>query len=191
MNARAGPYFLMWHQIGWEFAERRLALRNLLRANPGGFERSLALDLHEALELLEWGKPTPLLQPVKSKSMGLREIKCHLGAICFVEYERGKGVKKIKAQEQAAEAFGVDWETIRSWEKRLREEFSHLEVSRRCTFAYKAGTQYRANPQLMASQEQAYGLSMLEASAQEYKAIKRQKTRKKPKGKYRPQHVAR
>ena len=115
-------------------AERRIALRNLLHANPGGFERSLVLDLHEGLESLEWGKPTPLLQPVKSKShAGLREIRCRLRAICFVEYERGKGVKKFKAQEQAAEAFGVDSETIRSWEKRLREELSHLEVSRRCT----------------------------------------------------------
>jgi hypothetical protein len=53
--------------------------------------------LVKELNALEQASRPTLLQPVKSKSMGLREIKCHLGAICFVEYERGKGVKKSKS----------------------------------------------------------------------------------------------
>jgi hypothetical protein len=170
-------------------AERRTALKNLLYANPGGFERLLVYELHEGLDSLEWGRPTPIVQAVKSKShAALREIRLRLRAICFVEYERGKGVKKFKAQDQAAEAFGVDSETIRTWEKRLREELSYLEVFRQLSFAHNAGTLYRADPQTWISHEQAYGLSMLKHVANEYKNAVQQrlsKKRTKPKGRRR------
>jgi hypothetical protein len=153
-------------------AEKRRALRNLCHANSGGFERLLAHELHEGLEALEWGRSTPLLQPVKSRLHGgLPEMECQLGALAFVHYYRGR--RERKALESAAAEFGVSKETIRSWEKRLPKELGALQVARHLKFAYNAGTHARENPEYQRLGN--YGLEALQWWARKYKMLKRRR----------------
>jgi hypothetical protein len=164
-------------------AQKRRALRNFLYANPGGFEGLLAFELHEGLKELELGWLTPLLRPTKPKSHSrLRWIRCRLGAICFIEHERGKGKKKSEAKETAANEFGIDVETIQTWENRLPKELGQLEVARWRQFAYNTGTHVLADPQYRGLAN--YGLENLRFCAREYKAMKKERALrrgKKPK----------
>jgi hypothetical protein len=156
----------------------RLALKNLLHSNPGGLEQALAYQFYEGLEALEWGKPTPLLEPVTTGSHGgLIAIKCELQALLYVEYQIGTGKKKHKAQDEAADAFGISSETIRTWEKRLRTELGTLDFARQCVFARNAGTMNNAHDTNEDStghpwREYRYGRTPLLEAAKIYKKIR-------------------
>jgi hypothetical protein len=172
LTAASPPRAGGWGSIFWRKTQKignrrkKEGVAQLLYANPGGFERLLAFELFKGLEELEWGKLTSLLQPIKSRLHGgLREIEYRLGAICFVEHERGKGKKKRAAQETAASEFGVDIETIRTWENRLPEELGGLEVTRQQQFAYNMGTHVRADPEYRALVN--YGFENLQSGDEE------------------------
>jgi hypothetical protein len=155
--------------------EKRILLRNLLYANPGAFEPSIALELQEGLKELEFGWRTQLLRPTELKSHSrLRWIRCRLGAICFIEFERRRKKKKIEALETAANEFGVDVDTIETWEKRLPKEFGKLEFARWRQFAYNYGTQVRADPEFRGLKN--FGIENLQSCAREYKAMMRERT---------------
>jgi hypothetical protein len=146
---------------------RRL-LVNLLRANSGGFPMALTLPVVEAIEGLEFGQRSPFFIPAKSgKKRGLRELGLQLRAIAFIAYRRAKSIKKVRAVEDVATAFGVSPDTVISWEKRLNKTFSQLEVSRTIAFAEN----HAARNDTLA--EEMYGDDALKVTGKKYQAILR------------------
>jgi hypothetical protein len=114
-------------------------LINLLGANSGGFHTMLQRMAIDALEALDYGEVQPMFAQTKSgDKRTLRVRRLELRAIAFVEYRYERGLRKYKAQEQVAGALGVQKETIKSWEHRLRAEFGDLAVSRTISFARNA-----------------------------------------------------
>lgn len=154
----------------------RLALKNLLLPNPGGFYGTLAAQLYEALDALEWGEQLSILEPVKTNAkIRYREIQCHLSALLYVEYERARGKKKKIAQEEVAEAFGISDETVRTWEKRIRTELGTLFVNRRFGFAQNSGKSCSKSsvPGDIEYSDSRYGRPALMKTATLYKALVR------------------
>jgi hypothetical protein len=146
---------------------RRL-LVNLLHANPGAFPMALSAPIVEAIEGLELGESSPIFAPIKAgRKAELRERKMHLRAIAFITYRRAKGVKKRRAVEEVAKAFGQSPDTVISWEKRLHDTFDDLEVSRVIAFA-----ENRANSHT-ASGEMLHGDQALKAAGEEFRRLKR------------------
>jgi hypothetical protein len=146
---------------------RRL-LVNLLRANPGAFPTALSLPVVEAIEGLEFGEPSPFFTTVKAgRKAGLRERRLHLRAIGFIAYRRAKGITKRRALEDVATAFGQSPATVISWEKRLSDTFSQLEVSRTIAFAENHATR---NDTVA---EEMYGDDALKVTGKKYQAMLR------------------
>jgi hypothetical protein len=146
---------------------RRL-LVNLLRANPGAFPTALTLPVVESIECLEFGEPSPFFTPVKGgRKAGLRERRLHLLAMAFIAYRRAKGITKLRASKDVARAYGQSRETVISWEKRLRDTFSQLEVSRTIAFTQNYAT--RNDPLA----EEMYGDDALKVTGKKYQAILR------------------
>jgi hypothetical protein len=146
---------------------RRL-LVNLLRANPGAFPTALTLPVVEAIEGLEFGEHSPFFTPVKAgRKAGLRERRLHLRAIAFIAYQRATGITKQRASENVATAFGQSRETVISWEKRLGDTFSQLEVSRTIAFAENHAIRHDTLA------EEMYGDDALKVAGKKYQAILR------------------
>lgn len=126
-------------------AERRM-LANLLQLNPGGFPSALASRAAEALRALDFGEVQDLL---RAEKLGLdrnayTRHQLELQALMHVEYFEAKGDKKISAQTTVGQAYGRSYNTIISWEWRLRETLGDLEVSRMLSFARNAGINAKA-----------------------------------------------
>ena len=163
----------------------RNALYNLVLANPGGFPSGLQQLLLQALRALDYGEATPIFQPeAEHRKRSYQELRLQLEALGFVEYRVGTGYKKQKAQEDVAVVFGVATETIRTWEKRLRDEFGRLEVSRTLWFAKNAGNWTKAATadlclpdnlgeahHRIARNEQRYGDDALVTAGQAYRNL--------------------
>ena len=157
---------------------RRLLI-NLLLPNPGAFPFCVQQNTIEALRVLEFGEVLPLLrQKNNAAKRGYRELCSQLRALGFVEYRWKLGQKEYVARQAVAQAFGVSSETLRTWKRRLKEEFGHLEVSRTLSFARNLATHVLAaregGPAYKAvaeRAEQAYGDSALEAAAQAYRDL--------------------
>jgi hypothetical protein len=116
-------------------AARKLLI-NLLRANPGGFHSMLQ---GMAIEALDYGEVQPMLAETKGgdkRTLAVRRLE--LRAIAFVEYRYRRGIRKFKAQQQVGDALGVEKDTIKSWEFRLRTDFGDLAVSRIISLACNA-----------------------------------------------------
>ena len=156
----------------------RALLYNLVMANPGAFPFLLQQIILEALLALDYGETLPLLRPKgKHKKRGYRELKLQLRALAFVEYRVALGQKKYEAQEIVAAAFGVDHQTIRTWEKRLREEFGRLQIERTISFAQNTASYVHASrigqseyARHAESAELRYGDDALKTAGQEYRA---------------------
>jgi hypothetical protein len=121
----------------------RRALINLIKANSGGWPQDLVLQLISALEGLDFGERSPIFEPLKeSRKASLTELRHQLKAICFVEYCYKRGTRKLLAIRRVASVFGVGEETVRSWEKRLRDDnaLGQLEVSSSIAFAHNAAS---------------------------------------------------
>jgi hypothetical protein len=121
----------------------RRALSNLIKANSGGWPPNLLSELVPALEGLDFGEKSPIFEPLKEgRKAGLAELRHQLRAVCFVEYRYKQGLKKLVAIRKVANAFNVNDETVRSWEKRLRDDnaIGQLEVSRSIAFAQNHAT---------------------------------------------------
>jgi hypothetical protein len=121
----------------------RRALINLLKGNSGGWPSDLRRIVIAALEGLDYGKPSPIFAPIKeSRKAGLTKLHHQLKAICFVEYRTKRNIKKYRAQQEVANAFGVERETVDTWADRLlkEENLGQLEVSRSIAFAHNRAT---------------------------------------------------
>jgi hypothetical protein len=164
-------------------AARKLLL-NLINPNPGGFPSKLTSMLGDALKALDYGEVRPLVSPtMANRKVNLREQQLQLRAIGFIYYRTARGAKKYVAIRQVADVYGVGEETIRSWEKRLREELGSLQVQREISFARNAASQEEAaikgayqgdefaTPGLW---EERYGAEALREAAQAFRLAQRE-----------------
>jgi hypothetical protein len=114
---------------------------NLVNANPWGVGYYIQATLWHALKALDYGEVHPIFQPARTKrKRDLTEMVLQLRALSFVEYRRARGKKKKNALDEVANALGVDLDTIRSWELRLRRVFGNLEVDRGFSIAKNAAS---------------------------------------------------
>ena len=164
-----------------DITKERLALIDLLQANPGGFPRDLAWRLAEALKALEFGDTHSLLEPKKTglTKPAYARMALELRALEFVEFRAGQGIKKYRATEQVAKAFGCSVPTVNSWGKTLRQRFGEIEVRSRLRFAYNAGsylapaTRHLISPRIVAHHAETYNDSALSNAGKEYRAVLR------------------
>lgn len=107
--------------------QERAFLRNLLRPM---WRLGLPPSIIQALEALEFGETLDVLKPKKrGLTVKYLERRLQLTAIKFVEYEKAKGVPKIRSWEKVAECYGVDANTAREWQSEVRRELGELEVA--------------------------------------------------------------
>lgn len=104
-------------------------LINLVRANPGIFNLELMLMTVSALEACDYGEILPMLKATKTgRKVNWTILQLQWRAISYVKNVRARGIKKFKALEEVAGAFGVSVDTVRTWEQRLRSEFGAFVV---------------------------------------------------------------
>jgi hypothetical protein len=125
------------------------------------FNLELMLMTLSALEACDYGEIQPLLGATKKgRKVNWTILQLQLRAIGLVSYRQGRGIRKLKALQEAAEAFGVSVDTLRAWETRLRTEFGSTEVSKRLAGAKEAGVN---------GQETLYGPRFLQEMSRQYR----------------------
>ena len=157
--------------------DRRI-LANLLQGNPGAFPRNLVLRVGEALHALDLGESRPLFRRSnRRRKVSLEELELQLRAVEFRDYRRARGGTKHSATTEVAAAYGIDPETLLSWEKRLPREFGALAVERRVIFARNAGlSEKKADDDDDAGEWEAeYGENALSEAAATYRRLKSQR----------------
>ena len=136
-------------------------LMKLVRGLFSIFNLELMLMTLSALEACDYGEIQPLLGATKKgRKVDWTILQLQLKAIGLVSYRQGRGVKKLKALQEVAEAFGVSVDTLRAWETRLRTEFGRIEVSERLAFAKEAGVN---------GQDTSYGHRSLQEWSRQYR----------------------
>ena len=122
-------------------------LINLLRGLTSMHNLELMLTAVLALDASEYGEIHPILGATKrGRKVNWSILQLQLRAIAFVRYREANGVKKYKALEEVAKAFGVSVDTLRTWERRLRNEISQAEIAHQLAIAEEAGTSgYRSS----------------------------------------------
>jgi hypothetical protein len=179
-HERVGGAARTVHWLNRDAKTSRRHLVNLLLANPGGFEPQLAFEAAEALKALDFGEVLPFAKKeTTGRHHGYRELYLQLKAICFVEYRmRRFGVKKFKAQEEVADAFGLSTDGLRSWEKRLREKLGFLEVARAISTARNMAANAREAAKGSLDHVFPYGApysdEALKQTAADYKSLARE-----------------
>jgi DNA-binding transcriptional regulator YiaG len=104
-------------------------LINLVCANPGIFNLELMLMTMSALEACDYGEIHPMLKATKKgRKVNWTILRLQMRAITLVKKRETHGMKKFKALQEVADAFGVSVDTVRTWERRLRSEFGNSEV---------------------------------------------------------------
>ena len=114
----------------------RRILRNILLADNslmvdhrGVFPHWLNHSLRTALRALDFGKMSPLLEPIKvRKKRDLTQLRFQLIAVSMVAYRQGLGMTEEAAREYVARRMGQSEETLKSWKTRLRDKFGYLVV---------------------------------------------------------------
>lgn len=149
----------------------RLFVFNVLRAMP---RLGLPHELIEALEALDFGQTLPILAKAETKKrLGLTEYKAKLAAVCFIEYQYKRGIKKLVSIEDVANAFQVSREAVKDWNVEVREALGNYEVERVTTMARNMGAHTRTmNPGsslILAAEKKVGKIAMLEA-AERFKA---------------------
>lgn len=123
---------------------RRLALINLLATMHTNSLSEITHEATEALRALEFGETLPLVDPnLSGRKTKYRALLLQLKSIGMVEYLVALDIKKLAAQVTVGEYFGVSDSTLRTWEKRLRQEESGigaLKVSREIEWARNAAS---------------------------------------------------
>jgi hypothetical protein len=157
----------------------RKALINLLRPGTAGLNISLQQLLLEALEGLDYGEVHPLLRPERqSRKKGSAELRAMLRALAFVEYRRGRGSTKEAALREVACAFGVDTETVGSWENRLAQEFGRLAVAQEISFARNAASFANGgNERERKRADEQYGRDALSRLVEQYRAAQKRRSK--------------
>jgi len=101
---------------------RRVIVRLLLTTE---LNSSVWIDpLVTALRAVDAGELTSLLKPSKTRRRGqpYQLDQARSGAVSHVHYLMGKGKKKYIAQQRVADALAVSTDTLRDWEKALKED---------------------------------------------------------------------
>lgn len=141
----------------------------LVRTNPGIFNWELSLMTLSALEACDYGETHPMFRSVKKgRKVNWSILRSQLMAIALVKYREARGIKKFKALEEVAEAFAVSVSTLRSWEMRLKADFSRSEIAHRLAIAEKIGKD-QSNT---GDQDLLYGRDGLQAFGRQYKQSK-------------------
>jgi hypothetical protein len=144
-------------------------LMNLVSANPGIFNLQLTWMTLWALKACDYGEILPMLSATKKgRKVNWTILQLQLRAVEAVKSREARGVKKFKAQQEVAEAFGVSVDTVRSWEMRLRDELGQIEVASRL-----AGVAEIAKNETDAEQ-----LRYIQEFAQQYKAAVNKRAKK-------------
>ena len=159
----------------------RKCIINILAPNCAGMPQPLQSEIVAALEALEMGEVRPILQPIlKGNKRKLTESRLQIRAIAMVAYRETLGIKKHEAQKEVATALGIELETLRSWESRLKKRFGALEVERQKSFAANHASHVKAEREREARGEEldkrkldahqfGYGSSALAQLGTEYK----------------------
>jgi hypothetical protein len=105
-------------------------LKNLVGALPGIFNPELQRIVLWALDACDYGEIQPMLRATKTgRKVNWTILRLQMRAITLVKQRETRGMKKFKALQEVAGAFGVSVDTIRTWERRLRTEFGHSEFA--------------------------------------------------------------
>jgi hypothetical protein len=137
-------------------------LMKLVRGLFSIFNLELMLMTLSALEACDYGEIQPMLGATKTgRKVNWTILQLQLKAIGFVKYREARGIKKFKALEEVAGAFGVSVHTLRTWETRLRNEFGQAEVAHQRAIAEEKGTSEPEPPY--------YGSKSLQTRARQYK----------------------
>jgi hypothetical protein len=162
--------------------ELKTLLLNLLQANPGAFPSSLQGPLMDALGSLDLREATRFFQPASTAHKKRhRRLQLELWAYALVEYRvsAAGGHRRLAAQLEVAEAYGVTADALRKWGEKLRRQFGRLEVFRVIGRAHNIGTwadaAQRKRAVVPAWGEQLYGEAALNAAGKEYKSLSRRK----------------
>ena len=158
----------------------RQLLFNLLNANSGAFPRAFTAMVTNALKALEYGEVHPLFRPKKSsRKLTPRAQQGQMEAIGFIYYRTAGGMKKEQAIKQVADAYGINYETVRSWEKRLRRELGSarmdLEISNATKAAIADKEEKKLSGKLVGSWGERYSDASLRDAAERYWASRREK----------------
>lgn len=114
---------------------------NLLRAM--GHLR-IPRNFYSALLALDYGETLPPVAPIKStKRSGLTELYCKLQAICFVEYEYMKGMRKENSRKIIAKEFRTAERSVAGWEEQIGQFLSPLLIASEKATASNMGQLYR------------------------------------------------
>lgn len=157
--------------------QRKVAI-NLLRANPGAFPGSVANGLEQGLRALEINDVLPILQSTPAgRKVEYRERILQLRALGFAQFRKATGLMTLaEGYEEVARAYGgVDAETIRHWEARLREDIGAVAVSAEIRFAKNAGSYIqklkseRGRAWAQLEDDYNYGKAALALAADEYR----------------------
>jgi hypothetical protein len=101
--------------------------------------RHLLDELLDAFGALEWGEVRPMVTPTPTKQRGglpWVKTRLRLRALELVAFLEGRGSSKGDAQECVADAIGVSFDTLRSWEAILKQ---HPHYNHLIQFAWGAG----------------------------------------------------
>lgn len=81
-------------------------------------------DLQEALRALNAGEQLDLVKPLRRRRQGaaFRLLAWKHAAMLQVQFRVGQGMKKHRVLEEVGKAIGQSPETLRSWEKELRDD---------------------------------------------------------------------
>ena len=101
----------------------RRILRNILLADNtlmvdhrGVFPHRPNYSLQTALRALDFGKMSPLLEPIKvGKKRDITQLRLQLTAVSMVAYRQGLGMTEKAAREYVAKRMGQGEETLKSW----------------------------------------------------------------------------
>ncbi|GGH24521.1 hypothetical protein GCM10007036_30980 [Alsobacter metallidurans] len=164
-------------------ATHRRVLFNMLIGNSGALPLTTQQKMIEALKALDTGELLPIIKPRQTtKKVRYRESQLQLKALAIVEFMVHSDMKRFKAQEMVATAYGVSTETLRTWEKRVREDLGALEVSRTLSFARNAAAStkearkalFSGSNQIHSDYGRSYSDASLKRAALAYRNVRRE-----------------
>ena len=155
-------------------------LMRLVRGLFSIFNLELMLMTLSALEACDYGEIQPLLRATKKgRKVNWTILQLQLKAIELVKYREASGIKKFKALEEVAGAFGVSVNTLRTWEARLRSEFGQPKVAQGLASAEKLGKDESDAKHPASSSLSAYGQESLNEFARQHKVAMARKGAKR------------
>ena len=155
-------------------------LMNLVQGLFSIFNLELMLMTLSALEACDYGEIQPILGATKKgRKVNWTILQLQLKAIEFVKYREARGIKKFKALEEVAEAFGVSVDTLRTWEARLRSEFGQPKVAQGLAWAEKLGKDESDAKHPASSSKSIYGQESLNNFALQHKVAMARKGAKR------------